>query len=199
VKLLLENWRKYLLKEQTELWGYDIHPNQKVFVSKEPFTGFRNVQQDTPESKWEKPQGLWYGCGDAWIEWLGWEQRDWLEASRYLYEIKPAGKILQISNTDEFNKLESDFGFHPGDGAISGIGIDWKKMQDAGFAGIEICPYMGAATDGTVDGMWHRGAFGILLESQMLFCWLNSRKDGRRPIRTGIFNEILSFNDAWCG
>ena len=143
MKLLLENWKKYLLKEQTELWGYDIRPNQKVFVAKEPFTGFRNVQQDTPESKWEKPQGLWYGCGDAWIKWLGWEQRDWLEASRYLYEIKPAGKILQISNSDEFNKLESDFGFHAGDGAIGGVGIDWKKMQDAGFAGIEICPYMG--------------------------------------------------------
>ena len=54
-------------------------------------------------------------------------------------------KFLQISNSDEFNKLESDFGFHAGESQIGGVGIDWKKMQDAGFAGIEICPYMGSS------------------------------------------------------
>ena len=138
MKLLFENWRKFLIKEQSELWGHHITPEQKVFISKTPYTEFRNVQQKKPPHPMIKPQGLWYGCGDAWIAWLRTEQPDWLEESSYLYEVKTDGKIYKVSNDADFEELEFDYGFG---GRYGNQSIDWELMQKEGYGGIEICPY----------------------------------------------------------
>ena len=137
MKLLFENWRKFLIKEQSELWGHHITPEQKVFISKTPYTEFRNVQQKKPPHPMVKPQGLWYGCGDAWVEWVRSESPEWLEASNYLYEVKTDGKVLKISNDEEFEELEAEFGIQSPFGRL----IDWELIQKEGYGGIEICPY----------------------------------------------------------
>jgi hypothetical protein len=134
MKLILENWRKYLLTEQSELWGYHLRPEQKVFISKEPYTDFRNVRQEPHQ----KPAGLWYGCGDGWIEWLRSDMPQWLEESTYLYEIKLGSDVLQISNNKEFQNLEDKFKARDRFGREV---IDWDLVQEAGHSGIEICPY----------------------------------------------------------
>ena len=137
MKLLFENWRKFLIQEQSELWGHHITPEQKVFISKTPYTEFRNVQQKKPPHPMVKPQGLWYGCGDAWVEWVRSESPEWLEASNYLYEVKTDGKVLKISNDEEFQALETEFGLQ----SPFGRSIDWELIQKEGYGGIEICPY----------------------------------------------------------
>ena len=137
MKLLFENWRKFVIKEQSELWGHHITPEQKVFISKTPYTEFRNVQQKKPPHPMVKPQGLWYGCGDAWVEWVRSEMPDWLEESSYLYEVKTDGKVLKISDDAGFEELEAGFGIQSPFGRL----IDWELIQKEGYGGIEICPY----------------------------------------------------------
>tara|TARA_Y100000310_G_scaffold74466_1_gene70694 strand:- start:3247 stop:3795 length:549 start_codon:yes stop_codon:yes gene_type:complete len=137
MKLLLENWRKYLLTEQTTFWDYKIRPDQKIFLSSEPWTTFRPASQVKPEYAQQKPTGLWYGCGDSWIEWVKGEMPKKLEEANYLYEVKLGGKILQISNDPEFGNFEANFGL-PSRG---GVAINWKKVQKQGYNGVEICPY----------------------------------------------------------
>ena len=142
MKLLLENWREYLLKEQSELWNYKIQPEQKIFVSPEPFSNLQNIQQKKPAHAMDKPKGLWYGCGDSWIEWVRGEMPHWLEKANYLYEIKLGEKIIQISNDDEFNNFQSEFGFTPST-KFPSTAIDWGMVQAQDYHGVEICPYQG--------------------------------------------------------
>jgi len=138
MKLLFENFRKFLLTEQSELWGYHIKPEQKVFISKEPYTDFRNVRQERSQMPMQKPKGLWYGCGDDWIQWLRGDMPEWLEEATYLYEIKLGSDVLQISNDDEFQNLEDEFLIFAPYGQKA---MDWGLIQNAGYSGLEICPY----------------------------------------------------------
>jgi len=151
MKLLLENWRKYLLTEQSELWGHQIAPDQKVFISKEPYTNFRNTVQKTPDNSRRKPAGLWYACGDEWIEWTKSEMPEWLESSDYLYEVKLGDGVLRITNAEEFEWLEQKY-LRPG--RYNDEVIDWKAIQDDGYSGIEICPYQ---SHGRYGSEWYYG------------------------------------------
>ncbi len=138
MKLLFENWRQYLLTEQSEFLGHHMQPEEKLFISKEPYTEFRNVAQQTPQSFSKKPQGLWYSCGDDWVDWAKYEMPHWIEESNYLYEVVLGDDVLRITNADEFQWLEKNFLRSTGFG---GAAMDWKAIQDAGYSGIEICPY----------------------------------------------------------
>ena len=138
MKLLLENWRKYLLTEQATLWDYKIRPDQKVFLSSEPWTTFKPALQVKPEYAGQKPKGLWYGCGDSWIEWIKLNLPGYLEKANYLYEVKLGEEIIQISNDDEFDNFQSEFGFSSLDEQVA---INWKEIQEQEYNGIEICPY----------------------------------------------------------
>ena len=139
MKLLLKNWRKYLLTEQTTFWDYNIRPDQKVFLSSEPWTTFKPTLQVKPDYAGQKPKGLWYGCGDSWIEWIKLNMPgSFLEKANYLYEVKLGEEIIQISSDDEFDNFQSEFGFPLGK---RGPAINWKEIQEQEYNGIEICPY----------------------------------------------------------
>ena len=143
MKLLFENWREYLLKEQSELWNYKIQSEQKIFVSSEPFSNLQNIQQKKPSHAMDKPKGLWYGCGDSWIEWVRGEMPHWLEKANYLYEVKLGEEIIQISNDDEFGNFHAEFGFTPQDAYDPrSRAINWKEIQEQDYNGVEICPYL---------------------------------------------------------
>ena len=137
MKLPLENWRKYLLIEQTTFWDYEIRPDQKVFLSSEPWTAFKPALQVKPEYAGQKPKGLWYGCGDSWITWIKQEMPAKLDKANYLYEVILGEEIIQISNDDEFGNFQSEFGFS----SLAGVAINWKEIQEQEYNGIEICPY----------------------------------------------------------
>ena len=159
MKLLFENWRRYL-NEQTSLFGYDIKPDEKVFVSREPYTSFRNVKQGPPKPFMGKPNGLWYSCGDSWIDWLADEMPGWLNQTNYLYRIELGADVYQISNTDEFEEFERKYASVPKEIADMGIGgdldmmssIDFSAVQRDGYTGVEICPYL---PDKRFESQWY--------------------------------------------
>jgi len=116
-------WEKYQIKE-----------GQRVFFSSTPFSGARHVTQKTMA----KPQGLWYGCGDSWLQWMRSEMPSWVERANYLYEIKLGSNIFKISNENEFESFERKYRINPKEWTINA----WKKLEEQGYNGIEICPYL---------------------------------------------------------
>ena len=147
MKKLLENFRQYL-KEETELFGVPLNdPRQNVFISKDEFTGMRPMEQSTGM----KPKGLWYSCGDEWIDWVSGEMPEWLAAANYLYEIEISDDVYEIVSAKGLRQFENLYGVPMGGGMLQ---IDWKKVQDDGWAGIQICPYRGEAR---YSSMWYYG------------------------------------------
>jgi len=143
MKIALNKKNRSLLTEETEvLWGYKIPSHKKTFISSEPYKGFRDMEQEkdpfTPGSK-DKPRGLWYACGDDWVSWLRYSgMASWVDDAHYLYEIIPGDDILKISSGLGLRWLVKNFQ----DQNYSGWRkLNWKKLQDAGYTGIEICPY----------------------------------------------------------
>ena len=162
MKLIFENWRKYLT-EQTSLFGYDIKPDEKVFVSKNPFSSLKNVTQLPPQPVPGKPKGLWYSCGDEWIEWLEYNMPEWLDAAKYLYRIKLGSGIYHISNEREFEAFEEKYVRLPEAMAAALAGMpdeilnnmktpDFAALQADGYTGIEACPYLHSKRD---LSMWY--------------------------------------------
>jgi len=140
MKLLIENWRKYL-NEDTEIFGYYLYDeDEKVFLSDKQFTKINKVVQDVTPSFVGKPKGLWYSCGDDWIQWASSEMPEMINKANYLYKIEVNyDKVKAVHSEAEFRIFEKEYGVKSK--PWREITIDWKKLQDDGFAGIEICPY----------------------------------------------------------
>ena len=137
MKKLVENWQKFL-KEGENPFGVPVSDDQKVFISKNKFEGFRSVKQR--EKPRFKPDGLWYACGDSWIEWTKSQEPGWLEKSKYLYEISTTSRVLVINTPEKFGAFEKEY-IYTGPGAYKDIRkIDWARVAKD-HAGIEICPY----------------------------------------------------------
>ena len=151
MKNLIENWQKYL-NEQTSLFNYEIRPEEKVFISAKKFKTFQNTKQrdQSALSISVKPSGLWYSCGDDWIDFLSHELPSMLQDAKYLYRVELGEGVYQISNEKEFKNFEKKYIFTPKhfanlgfDNSVMGA-IDWHAVQNDGFTGIEICPYLGS-------------------------------------------------------
>jgi hypothetical protein len=139
MKKLVENWQKFL-KEGENPFGVPVSDDQKVFISKNKFEGFRPAKQR--EKAGYKPQGLWYACGDSWIEWTKSEQPDWLEKSKYLYEISTTPSILVIDTPEKFKAFEEEYVDNGPNADKFSNWIDWVRVAKD-YDGIEICPYRG--------------------------------------------------------
>jgi len=130
-----------------------IDAKQKVFLSDKKFDKINLVRQH--DGPWEKtvgdesflkykPEGLWYACGSEWIEYLRDDAPHWLESVHYLYEITTSNKIKYITDASQFEEFEDNY-VTSHETAREGYFetyINWEKLQDDGFAGIEICPYL---------------------------------------------------------
>ena len=110
MKKLLESFRQYL-KEETELFGVPLNdPRQNVFISKDEFTGMQPMEQSTGM----KPKGLWYSCGDEWIDWVSGEMPEWLAAANYLYEIEISDDVYEIVSAKGLRQFENLYGVSMG-------------------------------------------------------------------------------------
>jgi len=89
-----------------------------------------------------KPKGLWYACGDEWIQWAINENYgfgDWV----YLVHIDMA-KMLKLKNAAEVRDFSAEFEVPRNSSSKSEyyhFNIDWPKVA-ARYSGIEICPYV---------------------------------------------------------
>jgi len=138
---------KRLIAEQFIGNRFVTNSIQRLIYSNEPFTSFRDTQQDPVDLSGdigpEKPNGLWYSCGDQWAEFIrgaGWESR-----YNHLYEIDiNENEMLMIRSTEDFESLEARYG-RRGNAPQewkNELHIDWPAIA-RDYAGIEICPYRG--------------------------------------------------------
>lgn len=88
-----------------------------------------------------KPNGLWYGIGNEWLDWCKSEMPDWIYLYNYVLELNMA-KILLITNLRQFNQFNNEYSFRPCKEIQSLCYIDWKRVA-LKYSGIEISPYLG--------------------------------------------------------
>ena len=111
---------------------------QRVFDSPVPFGEFRNVQQETSGYP-RKPEGLWYSCGESWKEWIEQEGLGRRLDYKHRYEIQiNKNTMYMIATLEELDAFHKRYKIR---GKFGDPAIDWKAVQDDGYAGIEICPY----------------------------------------------------------
>ena len=165
MKLLLENWQKLLSEDTaqaartTNLWGYDLSPDKKYFISINNMTqgmyhpwaevdafrsGYSDADRAMPMNY--KPRGLWYACGGAWIDWLRDNAQSWLSFANYLYEVQISESVLRITSKSDLMKFTKVYNNKKQE--QYGKNADWSRVQGDGYTGIEICPY-------DKDWSWH--------------------------------------------
>jgi len=144
MKKLLTEWRQFLDESRGD-WLDRIEPirkEQNIFLSKGTFKGMRHVtQEDAPA--W-KPDGLWYSCGGAWIDWLKYNFPSKRKEMNYLYDIEiDYSRVCKISTTEELREFEEQFSVinddQPGWSHMKKQ-INWLNVQESGYHGFEINP-----------------------------------------------------------
>ncbi len=156
MRLILENWRKFINEEEGPSSPLDLKlsPDQKILALKEPWKGFPSGLNNRKAQKTDtKPEGVWYGCGDSWLKWMDREKPEWLDAVNYVYELELDQEfILTITNEQQFKRFEREYwGRAPwqGRGGWTETGppdgqfemIEWDTLIGQ-YDGIEICPYL---------------------------------------------------------
>lgn len=114
-----------------------IRPTDRVIMSPREIRNITSVSAQ--EIAW-KPKGLWYGIGTSWIDWVEREEPGW--KGEYIYKIKLAGGVLQITNRQQLQKFHDDYQAEQVYGG--GQFINWKPVAYK-WKGIEIAPYQGWA------------------------------------------------------
>lgn len=127
----------------------------------------RIVMTDNEKLEWRKydqkpgpkPNGLWYGMGTSWINWVKMEMPEWEKKNAYelkiLQRFFDTGLILRITDYDQLVAFQEEY---KADHMMNKITdqtymIDWPRVKN-NYAGIEIAPYIGEAG---MDMMWYYG------------------------------------------
>ena len=77
-----------------------------------------------------KPIGIWYGFNESWLEWMLDAGCNWFQP--YIYEvIVDEEKLLRISNHDQFEDFEEEFGSLPA--YMLRMQENARKVKAAGF------------------------------------------------------------------
>lgn len=125
------------------------------------------AQPDGDEMRiFRKPQGLWYGINDYWIDWCASEKMGWVHD--YIHEvILDESKILKITNLDEFDDFEKEYGdvdpllarlekAYPGQMMNYRRGMEVIRFDKVAekYSGLEITPYL---YEKRLISMWYYG------------------------------------------
>lgn len=88
-----------------------------------------------------KPQGLWYGIGSSWIDWVRSEMPEWEEEHVFKIDVD-LSKMVTIRNHEDLLEFDKKFGIDIMGGAYRNI--DWAAVAKK-YSGIEIAPYIYSA------------------------------------------------------
>lgn len=157
MKKIFESWNKFLKLEGAEdeitkekIFGFYIPEWEYTILSPSPISGVNKTAQNPEPSV--KPNGLWYGIGNQWLEWMWYEMPEWLDDINYVYILRANyDNILEIRTYEqllEFTKKyykETSWSRRPGEK------IDWHAVSKD-YAGIEIDPYQQKAR---FELMWY--------------------------------------------
>lgn len=87
-----------------------------------------------------KPQGLWYGVGPSWLNWVRNEMPDW--ETEHMFEIQvDESRLLKLSDEDDLALFTTRYGGKKDYGTWHISLIDWSKVAED-YGGIEIAPYI---------------------------------------------------------
>jgi hypothetical protein len=179
-------------KKAISRFSKTIKSEQRVITSNLAEIVPYSVRQDNKGCVGKPNGGLWYGCGNSWIEWCLAEDFG-LEWS-YVHEIDvDLSKIKVIDNIADFDLFSEKFGladefysrFVNQDFMPKFDRIDWKRLESLGFMGIEINPYLWKRR--LSGGMWYYGwdcASGCIWNAEAVkFVKLIARFDKNRVVR----------------
>jgi hypothetical protein len=107
----------------------NLPDNVKIHTSEKPISKLRSTSQ----KNYFKPNGLWYACGQEWIDWA--EENLSYGDYIYLVHIKDS-QILHLDSAKDLLEFTAKYG---GAGPTKEW-IDWKKVASK-YGGVEICPY----------------------------------------------------------
>jgi hypothetical protein len=132
------------------LEGFPFLEGKRYHCSKTPIEAYKETPQFERGEEGDigfKPKGLWYGVGDAWVEWMGSDARYWLKDVQYLYEVQVPWdmKMLHIRSVQGLDEFDEDYGYDTIPPALrshysSNNAVHWKKVSWL-WQGIEIAPY----------------------------------------------------------
>ena len=135
-----------------DLLSSHIPPNRPIHISAKSLSkkDLTSSAQDTTASP--KPKGLWYGIGPSWINWVPGEMPHW--ADPYIYGLDlDYSRVLRITNLEQLQVFDKQYGTHPYTLASAIRYIDWAKVAQK-YAGIEINPYIHEARHSVI---WYNG------------------------------------------
>jgi len=131
-----------LTKLQTIL---NITSDMRIHMSKTPI--YKLEKRNYQQSIGMKPQGLWYGFGKEWIDWVESEMPQW--KGEYIYNMNVNdSNILQIKDYSEIINFTNKYIMIP-----STYHINWNKVS-FNYDGIEINPYIWKARH---EFLWYYG------------------------------------------
>ena len=133
-----------------------IQPNDRIIMAKKDILPLKlPVEQDRGGNY--KPMGLWYAIGTEWIDWVESEMPDWIGDK--FYKLETTSKVLKVDTPQKFQALIKEYGtytpllrYDPNPKRDNRI--DWLKIANAGYAGIEIAPYR---NEYRLEYMWYYG------------------------------------------
>ena len=118
-------------------WMGALEEGKRYSVSSKPIESMRDTSGVLKDNF--KPVGLWYACGDEWVDWLESEMQNWLADVKYVYEVVPnLPRILELDTENDVRAFGDQYGVPGYRGAVDVI--DWKSVGRL-CDGIEICPY----------------------------------------------------------
>jgi hypothetical protein len=122
-----------IIKEEIDSEIYNLikyHYNEDAIVmSKNENISFKNVSPEAQHVS-QKPEGLWYGIGTNWIDWVKHNMKHWENQHFYNIELDKT-KMYVINSRDDFNVFTEEFGVGP-----KKKDIDWVKVSKK-YSGIE--------------------------------------------------------------
>lgn len=135
---------------------YDLvntkYANSRIIMSPEEKIRFKRTIK---QKKGYKPNGLWYGIGPSWINWVRSEMPDWETEHVFRLSIDES-KMKIIRNYQQLVEFEKEYSL-PIDGWDDYNGrylyIDWERVA-RDYGGIEIAPYLYEAR---YKHMWYYG------------------------------------------
>ncbi len=114
-----------------------IDEDMRVHMSKNPI--YKLEQKEYLQLPGSKPNGLWYGFGKEWIDWIETGMPHWKGV--YIYEVyMDKSNILKIKGYSQIEDFTKEYILKDGQYSETYF-IDWKRVS-LKYDGIEINPYM---------------------------------------------------------
>jgi hypothetical protein len=144
-------------KDNTWLTDTPMRSDQRITFSPYPIHKFLDKRNRLQTSG--KPTGLWYACGDEWLDFLRYDMPTWMDDVNYVYEVmigpkerwgsRGSAPVLQIKTMGEIRAFTAQYGECEKDrwspSQVRCWDIRWQDVADDFPGGIDICPYLSDA------------------------------------------------------